>query len=298
MRLYSTTKGIAREAAPGELELLDIDARDLGELLAADPTLETAASAPAKSRLPIDQATLLAPVPAPGCVYCVGANYESHVEEMTTLNVGDPEAMKATLEAIRSRPMFFTVPATATSGPYSDIVLPEIAPGMVDYEIEVAAIIGQGGSSIPEAQALAAVAGLTLANDVSARDLQRQAMAGHEFEFGHAKGLDGFKPMGPCLATLDEVPNPQDCRIEARVNGEVRQSAVLANLIHGIPACVAYISRFHTLKPGDVILTGSPAGVGFFQGSFLKAGDTVEMTATGIGTIRNPVVSKTGQKAA
>ena len=292
MRLYSTTKGIARETTPGELELLDLDARDLGELLAADPELASAATATVKARLPIDEATLLAPVPSPGCVYCVGANYESHVAEVATLNVGDPEAIRATLEAIRSRPMFFTVPATATSGPHADIVLPEVAPSMVDYEIEVAAIIGRGGSAIPVGDAMAAVAGLTLANDVSARDLQRQAMAGHEFEFGHAKGLDGFKPMGPCLVTLDDLPDLAGCEIETRVNGESRQRATLGELIHDVSSCIAYISRYHTLTPGDVVLTGSPAGVGFFQGRFLEAGDTVEMTATGIGTLRNRVVSR------
>jgi 2-keto-4-pentenoate hydratase/2-oxohepta-3-ene-1,7-dioic acid hydratase in catechol pathway len=293
MRLYSTAHGIARETAPGELELLQVAARDLGELLRSDPDLAGAAAAAVRTRVPIDETTLLAPVPSPGCIYCVGANYESHVEEMTTLNVGNPEAIRATLEAVRSRPMFFTVPATATNAPYADIVLPEIAPTMVDYEIEVAAVIGRGGSAIPVEDALAAVAGLTLANDVSARDLQRRAMEGHEFEFGHAKGLDGFKPMGPCVVTLDEIADLGSCAIETLVNGESRQRATLGELIHDISACVAYVSRFHTLKPGDVILTGSPAGVGFFRGSFLTAGDTVEMTATGIGTLRNRIVSKT-----
>ena len=123
------------------------------------------------------------------------------------------------------------------------------------------------------------------------RDFQRQAMAGHELEFGHAKGLDGFKPMGPCLVTMDEFPDPLDLKIEARVNGEIRQSAQLRDLIHDIVSCVSYISRFHTLRPGYIILTGSPAGVGYFQGSFLKPGDLVEMAATGIGTISNRVVA-------
>lgn len=248
MKLYSTKQGIARETSAGELEILDIEARDLGELLKLDPTLDTAQSASAKRCVPREEAELLAPVPVPGCIYCVGANY-------------------------------------------ADIVLPEIAPAMVDYEIEVAAVIGCGGSNLSVEQAQEAVAGLTLANDVSARDLQRRAMSGHELEFGHAKGLDGFKPMGPCLVTLDEFSEPLNSHIEARVNGEVKQSAELRHLIHDIPACVSYISRFHTLKPGDVILTGSPAGVGFFQGQFLKAGDQVEMSASGIGIISNRVVA-------
>jgi 2-keto-4-pentenoate hydratase/2-oxohepta-3-ene-1,7-dioic acid hydratase in catechol pathway len=290
MKLYSTKHGIAREGEAGELALLDIKASDLGELLRSDPTLASLKSAPMRRTLVLADTELMAPVQAPGCIYCIGANYESHVEEMATLNIGNSEAIQATLKKIRTTPMFFTVPATATSAPHADIVLPRFAPDMVDYEIEVAAVIGTGGSNIPVEQALAAVAGLTIANDVSARDLQKEAMTGTTLEFGHAKGLDGFKPMGPCLVSMDEFTDTMDCQIEARVNGEVRQRAKLGNLIHNIPTCVSYISQYHTLRPGDVILTGSPAGVGFFQGKFLRAGDLVEMTATGIGTIRNRVV--------
>lgn len=291
MKLYSTKHGVGRESSTGELEVLDTTDFDLGGLLKSNPSLDGVDTLPVRQTLSLDKDELLAPVPVPGCIYCVGANYESHVEEMASLNVGNPAAIKAVLEGIRTKPMFFTVPATATNAPYADIHLPTIAPDMVDYEIEVAAVIGGGGSNIPVENAMRTVAGLTLANDVSARDFQRQAMAGHELEFGHAKGLDGFKPMGPCLVTMDEFPDPLDLKIEARVNGELRQSAQLRDLIHDIASCVSYISRFHTLRPGDIILTGSPAGVGYFQGSFLKPGDLVEMAATGIGTISNRVVA-------
>lgn len=115
-------------------------------------------------------------------------------------------------------------------------------------------------------------------------------MSSQVFEFGHAKGLDSFKPLGPCLVTRDEFSLPLDLLIEARVNGELRQSERTTGMVHDIASAIAEISRYFALLPGDVVLTGSPAGVGFFQGKFLQAGDVVEMSAEGIGSIRNEVV--------
>lgn len=298
MKLYSTTQGIARETADGRLEILELDAADLGALLAEDPTLDLARNAVAGTPIAADVVQLRAPVPNPGSVFCVGANYQSHLDEVKTILglLGDPDTVAATLEKLQHTPMFFSVPSSAVSGPHDPIVLPAIASEQVDYEIEVAVIVGRGGKNIAPADVPSRVAGLTLANDVSARDIQTQAMREHSFEFGHAKGLDGFKPMGPCLVTMDEFSSamdmPIDMAIEAKVNGETRQLANLSQLIHDIPRCVSYISTFHSLRPGDVILTGSPAGVGFFQGKFLKPGDVVEMTADGIGELRNPVVAE------
>ena len=132
--------------------------------------------------------------------------------------------------------------------------------------------------------------GYTLANDVSARDIQLKAFTGQEFTLTHAKGLDGFKPLGPALVTADEFEDPIDIQIEARVNGELRQDARTSDFVHPLSRCIAYVSRYMRLDPGDVILTGSPAGVGFFRGIFLKAGDVVEMRADRIGTLRNRVI--------
>ncbi len=297
MRLYTSTKGIARETEGGQLELLELEAQDIGTLLEEDPALATVAAAAVRETVNLADLSLLAPVPRPGTVYCVGANYASHLAEVETILgiVGDPESVPATMEKLRQTPMFFTVPASAVSPPYGSIVLPAVAPNQVDYEIEVAVIIGSGGKNISEAEAMARVAGLTLANDVSARDIQAQAMGGQEFEFGHAKGLDGFKPMGPCLVTLDEFSEPLNIEIQTQVNGEQRQLANITELIHSLPRCISYISTFHTLYPGDVILSGSPAGVGFFQGKFLQPEDVVELTATGIGSLRHTVATQAGE---
>jgi len=292
MHLYSTDQGIARAADDGHLELLDLAEPDLGALLQLDPNLETARTATPRATIAIDSLTLTAPVPRPGAIYCIGANYPSHVEEIASLSGKlDPDALQRTLEKIRFAPMFFSVPANAISGPTDPIELPGIAPDQVDYEIELALVIGKGGRNISSEQALACVAGLTVANDVSARDIQAEAMTGHDLEFGHAKGLDGFKPTGPALVTLDTFDDPGSIKLEARVNGEVRQAAQLSELIHDLPTCVSQISRYHTLRPGDIVLTGSPAGVGYFRGVFLQPGDVVEMEASGIGTLRNTVTA-------
>jgi 2-keto-4-pentenoate hydratase/2-oxohepta-3-ene-1,7-dioic acid hydratase in catechol pathway len=168
--------------------------------------------------------------------------------------------------------------------------LPDFAHDQVDYEVELAVVIGRGGSRIAEADAMRHVVGYTLANDVSARDIQMKAMTGQEFTLTHAKGLDGFKPLGPALVTADEFDDPIDIHIETRVNGEIRQDARTNDFVHSIPRCISYVSGYMRLDPGDVILTGSPAGVGFFQGIFLKAGDVVEMTADRIGTLRNSII--------
>jgi len=291
MRLYSTSEGIARETNPGELELLECDYTDLGQLLVEGLSLSSLADAPVVRRAKTSEFTIYAPIPRPGSVYCIGANYEDHLAEVKTVleMIGDPAEAEQTVKNLRVTPMFFTVPSSAVTGPFDEIILPEIAPEQVDYEIEVAVIVGTGGKTIPEAKVWSHIAGLTLANDVSARDIQNKAMRGTEFEFGHAKGLDTFKPMGPCLVSTDEFSMPIKMKIQTSVNGEVRQSADLSDLIHNIEKCVSYVSNFHTLYPGDVILTGSPAGVGFFQGKFLKAGDVVTMTAEGIGNLENKI---------
>jgi 2-keto-4-pentenoate hydratase/2-oxohepta-3-ene-1,7-dioic acid hydratase in catechol pathway len=185
-------------------------------------------------------------------------------------------------------------------GPNDPIVLPSRWPDQVDYESELAVVIGRSARDVGEGEVWDHVAGVTMANDVSARDIQLEAFGGHEMTLTHAKGLDGFKPMGPCLVTLDELDVTGaggnrgsaclDVHIGCAVNGEQRQDARTADLVHDVPRCVSYVSQYMRLDPGDVLLTGSPAGVGFFQGKFLRAGDVVETSGEGIGTMRNEVV--------
>ena len=282
MKLFTTNLGIAREAADGTLEVLDLAEPDLGALLSVDPELKQAKSADVLKRVALEDVALLAPVLRPGKVIGIGINYSSHVEETR-------EALARMGVQVPTDPVFFVAPGSAVIGPEAPIVLPEVAPDRVDYEIELAIVIEQSGSSIAEAGALSHIAGYTLANDVSARDIQSQAMTGPQFELGHAKGMDSFKPLGPALLTTDEFELPLDIHLETRVNGEIRQDARTTEFVHSPQSCIAYISRFMRLDAGDVIITGSPSGVGHFQNLFLKPGDVVELTADKIGTLRNPV---------
>ncbi|MEM7412366.1 MAG: fumarylacetoacetate hydrolase family protein [Myxococcota bacterium] len=284
MKFYSTDRGIAREAENGRLEVLDVPEADLGARLGTDPMLEEARTAPVRETVDRSEVRLRAPVPAPGKVIGIGINYASHVEEtrenLARLGVQVPD-----------HPVFFLAPGTAVVGPEDPIVLPKVAPDRVDYEIELTAVVGRAGFQIEEADALSHVAGYTLGNDVSARDVQRTAMSSPTFELSQAKGIDGFKPLGPSLVTADEFPEPLDVHLVTRVNGEIRQDARTTEFVHSVARCIAEITRFMRLEPGDVILTGSPAGVGAARGVFLKPGDVVELTADKIGTLRSNVVT-------
>ncbi len=287
MRLVSHSEGIGRIEGD-EVALLDLPYRDLGACLAAGG-VESCRDATVRKRLPLGEARLLAPVPRPPKVICVGINYHDHVEELRSV-LGAFEAPK--------EPVFFFVPSSAVTGPNDPIYMPEIAPGQVDHECELAVVIGRGGRDLDASTAWRHVAGITMANDVSARDVQAKAMGGQIFELSHAKGFDSFKPMGPCLVTMDEVELPLDLEISCSVSGTEYQRARTSALVFDVPTCLALISRYVSLEPGDVVLTGSPAGVGFFQGRFLVEGDVVEVSGEGIGTLRNVVepAAKRGER--
>jgi 2-keto-4-pentenoate hydratase/2-oxohepta-3-ene-1,7-dioic acid hydratase in catechol pathway len=282
MRLYSTTDGIAREDSPGELAILDLDAPDLGALLRTGST-EDARAAEVRARIPISDAALLPPVPRPGKVPIVGLNYTSHVDEVR-------ELLKDQFLTLPTEPNVHITAGSAVIGTGAVIVLPAMAPFAVDYEGEIAVVIGRTATTVNEDTAWAHVAGLTVANDVSARDVQRRAMNGDvTVSVGVAKSFDTFKPIGPCMVTADEFSQPLNLHIRTTVNGEVRQDASTAEFLHQIPELVAYASRWFTLEPGDILLTGSPRGVGHFSNSFLADGDVVEITVDRIGTLKNTV---------
>ena len=284
MKLFTTTRGIAREADDGRLEILDLAAADLGAQLEEDPDLEGTRAAAVRETVDFAPSEILSPIRRPGKVIGIGINHTSHVEETR-------EQLEAAGIKVPDFPLFFLTSGTAVVGPYDPIVLPAVAPGHVDYEIELGAVIGRGGTHLCEDEAMDHVAGYTLGNDVSARDIQRLAMTSPVYELSHAKGMDGFKPLGPALVTKDEFPEPLDVGIQTRVNGEVRQDARTTEIIHSVGRCIEEITKFMRLEPGDVILTGSPAGIGAASGRFLAPGDVVEMTAEKIGSMRNEVVS-------
>lgn len=232
----------------------------------------------------LDLANLRAPIAhPPHNIMCVGKNYRAHANEFA--NSGFDSSSSTSADAVPDFPIIFTKPSTTISGPVSNIPLVTGLDQAVDYECELAVVIGKGGRGISRDQAMEHVFGYTIVNDVTARDLQQR----HKQWF-LGKSLDGFCPMGPWIVTADEI-DYRDMRVICRVNGEVRQDASTRDLIFDIPFLIETISAVMTLSPGDVIATGTPEGVGigFKPPRFLKDGDVVECEITGIGTIRNVV---------
>ena len=233
-------------------------------------------------RMPLAGVRLLAPFPRPQRnVFCVGKNYYEHAKEFAQSGF-DATAKEVVPEA----PVVFTKPPSAVIGPGETILASRDDTASVDYEGELAVVIGTGGRDIPVDAALRHVFGYTIVNDVTSRKLQqlhRQWVIG--------KGMDTFCPMGPCVTLTDAIPDPTTLRLRTFVNGEKRQDASVADLIFDIPTLIARLSRYITLQPGDIIATGTPVGVGigFTPPKFLNAGDTVRVEIDRIGAIENPV---------
>lgn len=211
-----------------------------------------------------------APVPNPSKVVAVGLNYRDHAREQGT--------------RIPDRPIIFAKFPTSVIGPGDEIVWDPALTGQVDYEAELAFVMGRVARNVPQERAYDYIGGYTCLNDVSARDLQfgdRQWVRG--------KSLDTFCPLGPVLVTTDEIADPHRLRIRAVLNGEVMQDSNTSELIFGVPELVAFISRAFTLLPGDVVATGTPAGVGVFRDPpvFMKDGDRVAIEIEGIGRLEN-----------
>jgi 2-keto-4-pentenoate hydratase/2-oxohepta-3-ene-1,7-dioic acid hydratase in catechol pathway len=233
--------------------------------------------------IPLAEVTLLAPIPRPRRnVFCVGQNYHQHSLEFEASGYNATPS-----NGIPDRPIVFTKAPSSVVGPGAPIQAHDGLTRELDYEAELAVIIGRGGRAISAKDAMDHVWGYTIINDVTARDVQRD----HRQWF-LGKSLDGSCPMGPWAVTADEVEH-RDLLVECRVNGELRQSAKTADLIFGIPELIATISAGMTLHPGDIIATGTPAGVGigFDPPRFLRPGDTVEISITGLGTLTNTVVA-------
>ncbi|SEB26086.1 MULTISPECIES: fumarylacetoacetate hydrolase family protein [unclassified Mycobacterium] len=285
MRLYTTDRGIGREDRAGTLGLLNLPYRDLGELLAG-PGLAAARAASVTEEVELAEATLLAPIIRPGKILIVGLNYPSHAKEalqaFAAMGRGDI--------ALPTEPNMQLIAGSATIGTSDEIKLPAVAPLEIDYEGELAVVIGKTAASIPADRAWDHLAGLTIVNDVGARDIQIRAMTGDPVaSIGVAKSFDTFKPLGPCLVTADEFQDGVDLRLQTRVNGEVRQDDRTSSLIFPIADLVAHFSKHQTLQPGDVICTGTPSGAGFFTGRYLRPGDEVEVSIERIGVLRNRV---------
>jgi 2-keto-4-pentenoate hydratase/2-oxohepta-3-ene-1,7-dioic acid hydratase in catechol pathway len=236
-----------------------------------------------EARLQLADLDVVAPIPNPRRnVMCVGRNYHEHAQEFH--NSGFDATAGAT--AVPDDPIIFTKATTSVSGPTDPIPVYLDSSNSTDYEGELAVIIGKEGRGISKADAFDHVYGYTVSNDVTARTLQHK----HKQWF-IGKSLDGYCPMGPVIVTADEAGHPGTFQLTTVVNGETRQDASVADLIFDIPTLIECISAGITLKPGDIIATGTPVGVGigFEPPVFLKKGDVVEVTITPIGTIRNVV---------
>lgn len=228
----------------------------------------------------IDSVELLAPIPRPDRnIFCVGWNYVEHFEEGAKARPHVQEMPK--------HPAFFTKQPGTANGPYSDVPSHRKVTEKLDWEVELAVVIGTGGINISAKDAMKHIFGYMVANDVSAREVQRQ----HGQQWFKGKSLDGHCPMGPWLATADEVKNPQNLDLSCRVNGVVKQSSNTRCMYFKIPQIIAELSAGLTLEPGDIILTGTPAGVGHARNppEFMKPGDILETEVTGLGVLRNKI---------
>jgi acylpyruvate hydrolase len=247
---------------------------DVGALLRAGGAGWEAAQAATSTgeARPFEDADLLRPVLDPGAVICVGLNYRTHILEMG--------------RKLPDVPTLFGKLARALTDPYAEVELP--APSeRVDYEGELAAVIGTGGRDISVEEAMDHVAGLTVLNDVTARDYQRRTI-----QWFAGKTFQRSTPVGPWMVTPDELGDLVERELVLSVNGEERQRSVLGDLVFDIPTLIADISTIVQLEPGDIIATGTPGGVGEPQGKFLSDGDVVEVSIDGIGMLRNTFVAR------
>lgn len=221
--------------------------------------------------IPVQSVRFEPPI-VPGKIIAVGKNYAAHAKE--------------TGSAVPAAPLLFAKLPSAVIGDQTPITWRTSVTTEVDWEAELAVVIGKRAKDVAEVDAYGYVFGYTVANDVSARDLQNRV----DKQWTRAKGLDTFCPLGPCIVTRSELANPHQLAVRATVNGDLMQDGNTGDMVYQVPSLVAYISRMFTLEPGDVVLTGTPAGVGVGRTPpiFLKEGDVVAVSVEGIGTLTNP----------
>lgn len=232
-------------------------------------------------RTPLDHAVLLPPIPQPPRnLFCVGWNYPAHFDE-------GRDGSSRTVEEYPKHPTFFTKATTTVLGPHAPIPLHGRISAELDWEVELGVVVAEGGRDMTDVSARQAIFGYFVANDVSARDVQFR----HGGQWFKGKSLDGTCPIGPWIVTADEIDLDEPLEITCRVNGAVKQRALISDMAFPVPEILRRLSEGMTLIPGDLILTGTPPGVGFSRepSEFLREGDVVESEIEGIGLLRNRV---------
>lgn len=260
-------------AGNGTVNITPHDAPSLMDALALDTAQLGAIEASSTESASLDDVRLLAPIPRPPQFLGIGLNYRDHAEETGLPRPGNPQS--------------FGFLNSAITDPGAPIVLPSIS-DQVDWEVELGVVIGKSGKKIPLEKALDHVAGYTIINDLSARDIQIS-----DGQFTRGKSLDTFKPMGPWITTVDELGAANNLDVNLWVNDVSKQSGNTSNLIFDVPYLIHFLSEEITLDTGAVISTGTPRGVGFARvpPEYLRAGDVVRLEISGIGTLTNPVIA-------
>lgn len=255
-----------------DLDTLGISAVTTGELASAADSLAEVDVASLSGG--VSDPEFLAPVVAPGKLMAIGLNYADHIRETNSKTPPNP--------------ILFMKANTSIAGPDDDIVVDPEMTEMADYENELTVIIGQRSKGISQDEALGAVFGYTIGNDVTARDCMKS-----DGQLVRSKSFDTYCPIGPWITTADEVPDPQALRIKTLVNGEIRQDSTTGEMVYPVDYLIHFLARGMTLEPGDVLLTGTPHGVGFVMDPprFLSPGDVVECEIEGLGTLSNRVVA-------
>lgn len=259
--------------------------RQLSQWVAENPELLGA-----EAVLATDTVELLVPVPRPNKLFLLAGNYAKHIEEG-----GGVAAERA-----ETFPYVFMKPPTTTlTDPGKPVRIPKISPNHIDWELELGVVIGRQVKGVKEADALDCVAGFVVINDISNRRFRpnpdrKERDKDSFFDWLHGKWHDSFCPCGPCIASVDSIADPQQLKMKLSVNGVTKQDASTAQQIFPVAAVIEFISSFVTLEPGDIISTGTPAGVGATTKDFLKPGDKMEATIESIGTVVSPVVAEDG----
>lgn len=271
------------------LELLPPDGRHFAAAKKiADWAARNDGGIPAAARLALESVELHVPIPRPAKLLLLAGNYNEHITE----GGGAATERAETFPYVFSKP-----PSTTLTDPNKPVVIPRVSPDHVDWECELCIVIGRRARHVTEADALQYVAGYTVVNDISDRKYtpnpDRKLRTNDKwFDWEHGKWHDTFCPCGPCIATADAVPDPQKLKLTLKLNGQTKQNATTGQQIFPVAAVVAFVSDIVTLEPGDLISTGTPAGVGNATGTYLHPGDKLEAWIEGIGTLVSPVVAE------